>query len=72
MRRFLAAALGLCCLAMAAYSAVTGVVVDATGNAVGDAMITYTNIVNRLVYVYSNQNGQFCIPDPKDWDLIDI
>jgi len=43
--------------------------VDTAGNPVADAMITYTNIANRLVYVYSNQSGQFCIPAPSEWDL---
>jgi hypothetical protein len=52
-------------------AAVTGRVVDGAGKAVADAMITYTNPANRLVYVYTNGLGQFAIPAPADWNLKD-
>ena len=69
MRRFLLSVLGLMCLAVSSYAAVSGTVVDATGAPVPDAMITYTNLANRLVYAYSNSAGQFCIPAPTEWSL---
>ncbi len=72
MRRILLGVLGLFCFSAGIYAAVTGVVVDSANKPVPDAMITYTNIANRLIYVYSNQNGQFCIPGPTEWSLDDL
>ena len=54
------------------YSAISGVVVDQNNTPVPDAMITYTNIANRVVYVYSNNSGKFCIPAPTEWNLNDL
>jgi beta-glucosidase len=69
MRRFSAAVLGLLGLVFSSYAAVSGTIVDAAGTPVPDAMITYTNIANRLIYVYSNSSGQFCLPAPTEWNL---
>jgi hypothetical protein len=48
---------------------VTGRVIDGAGAAVPDAMVTYENLANRLIYVYTNGKGTFAIPSPQEWDL---
>jgi beta-glucosidase len=53
-------------------AAVSGRVVDGTGKAVADAMVCYTSLVNRLIYVYSDANGYFNIPAPTEWSLTDL
>jgi beta-glucosidase-like glycosyl hydrolase len=55
--------------AMPSYPAVTGRVIDGSGNPVADAMVTYTNIDNRLIYVYTCTDGRFSIPAPTDWSI---
>ncbi len=72
MQRFFVGLFGVLCAAASSFAAVSGVVVDSSGKPVPDAMITYTNIANRLDYVYSNQSGQFCIPAPTEWSLTDL
>lgn len=51
------------------FAAVTGRVVDGAGNPVGDAMVMYTNINNRLVYAYTCTDGTFYLIAPTDWDV---
>ncbi len=58
-------------LAAPAGATVTGKVVDGNGAAVADAMVYYTSIANRMVYVYSHTDGSFCIPAPTDWSVND-
>jgi beta-glucosidase len=50
-------------------AAVTGRVIDGAGTPVADAMVTYTNLNNRLVYAYSCSNGRFSIIDPATWNV---
>lgn len=45
---------------------VTGRVVDQSSNPVKDAMVTYTSLDNRLIWVYSDINGNFSIPGPGE------
>ena len=58
---------------MSAYAAVTGRVVDGSGNPVLDAMVTYTNLANRLVFTYTCTDGRFSIPSPdtaaQEWSI---
>ena len=56
-------------LAASVSATVSGRVVDTAGNPVFDAMINYTDIKNRLVYVYTNKKGEFRIPSPTEWSL---
>jgi beta-glucosidase len=72
MRKVLLALAAAAMLAGPAGAMVTGKVVDGTGAPVGDAMVYYTSIANRLVYVYSNPDGNFCIPSPTEWSLTDL
>jgi len=51
------------------WASITGRVVDGAGNPVADAMITYTNIDNRLIYSYTCSDGRFVIPGPSEWDM---
>ena len=69
MRKVSTAVVFLLGCLVSAQAAVTGRVVDAAGSPVGDAMITYTDIANRLVYVYTCVDGMFSIPAPSDWSL---
>lgn len=55
--------------AQSLFAAVTGRVVDGTGTPVADAMVMYTNVNNRLVYVYTCTDGQFSIIDPATFDV---
>ena len=71
MKQWIQAILCIAILGVPATAMVSGRVVDGSGNPVPDAMINYTNIANRLVYVYSNANGAFCIPAPADWNVND-
>jgi len=59
-------------IAAAAIAAVSGRVVDGTNKGVADAMVCYTNIANRLIYVYTDANGYFNIPAPTEWSLNDL
>ncbi len=59
-------------ITFSANAAVTGRVVDEKGQPVFDAMINYSNIANRLMYVYTNANGEFSIPAPTEWSLNDL
>jgi beta-glucosidase len=72
MNRYLNAILMIICISAAANAAVSGRVVDGTSKGVADAMVCYTNIANRLVYVYTDANGYFNIPAPTDWRLNDL
>jgi beta-glucosidase len=63
---------GILFLAMLSFSAgaaVTGRVVDGAGSPVFDAMVHYTNQANRLIWVYTNTNGEFSIPGPTEFDV---
>ena len=62
---------GAAILAAPAIATVTGKVVDGNGAPVADAMVYYTSIANRMVYVYSHTDGAFCIPAPTDWSVND-
>jgi beta-glucosidase len=62
--------IGLCCVF--ANAAVTGRVLDGAGKPVYDAMVGYTNLANRLIYVYTNDKGEFSIPGPAEWKLTDL
>jgi hypothetical protein len=55
--------------ALTASAGVNGRVIDDKGAPVADAQINYTDIANRLVYVYTKTDGSFCIPAPADWDV---
>jgi beta-glucosidase len=48
------------------HANVTGRVVDQSSTPVKDAMITYTSLENRLVWVCSDANGNFSIPGPGE------
>jgi beta-glucosidase len=50
---------------------VKGKAVNPNGQPVADAMVYYTSIANRLIYVYSNANGDFCLPSPSEWKVDD-
>jgi beta-glucosidase len=69
MKRFALSFLSLICWAVSSNATVSGTVVDASGTPVPDAMVTYTNLANRLIYAYTNSAGQFCIPAPTAWSL---
>jgi len=72
MKRFLSLLLFIACFSVTANAAVTGTVVDGANKPVADAMVCYTNIVNRLIYVYTDANGNFSIPAPTEWNLNDL
>jgi beta-glucosidase len=72
MKRYLNAILLITCISAAANAAVSGRAIDPAGKGVYDAMVCYTNIANRLVYVYTDANGYFNIPAPTDWNLNDL
>jgi beta-glucosidase len=59
-------------LGIPAGAMVTGTAVDGSGQPVADAMVYYTSIANRLDYVYTNVNGDFCLPAPTEWSLSDL
>ncbi len=71
MKKLFLALAGVAALTCPASSMVTGKVVDGNGAPIADAMAYYTSIANRMVYVYSNPNGNFCIPSPTEWTLAD-
>ncbi|HUI93668.1 MAG TPA: glycoside hydrolase family 3 N-terminal domain-containing protein [Chitinivibrionales bacterium] len=71
MKQWIQAILCVALLSVPAGAMVTGRAVDGSGNPVPDAMVYYTSIANRLDYVYSNPNGDFCLPSPTEWNLAD-
>jgi hypothetical protein len=72
MKRFFALLLLVTVLGVPAGAMVTGKAVDGSGQPVADAMVYYTSIANRLDYVYTNSNGDFCLPAPTEWNLNDL
>jgi beta-glucosidase len=67
---FFAVAAGAILLgAAASFAAVTGRVVDASGNPVIDAMVSYTSVDNRLVYTYTCTDGKFSLAAPTEWSV---
>lgn len=71
MKKVFVALGGILSLAGLANAMVTGKAVDGNGTPVPDAMVYYTSIANRMIYVYSNSDGSFCIPSPTEWNLAD-
>jgi beta-glucosidase len=71
MKKSFLALAGIAALAGLANAMVTGKAVDGNGAPVPDAMVYYTSIANRMIYVYSNSDGSFCIPSPTEWTLAD-
>jgi beta-glucosidase len=71
MKKIIIAFLSMAILTGPASALVTGKVVNGKGTPVADAMIYYTSIANRLVYVYSHTDGFFCIPSPTEWNVND-
>jgi beta-glucosidase len=72
MKRSFAALLLIALLGVPAGAMVTGKAVDGNNQPVADAMVYYTSIANRLNYVYTNANGEFCLPAPTEWNLNDL
>lgn len=72
MKRSFALLLLVTVLGVPAGAMVTGKAVDGSGQPVADAMVYYTSIANRLDYVYTNANGDFCLPAPTEWNLNDL
>lgn len=49
------------CLVVSLNAAVTGRVVDGSGNPVSNAMITFQNVQSRLLWAYSDAGGNFSL-----------
>jgi beta-glucosidase len=71
MKKFVLAILSIALMGAPAGAMVTGHVLNGSGQPVADAMVYYTSIANRLDYVYSNANGDFCLPAPTEWTVND-
>jgi beta-glucosidase len=56
--------LSLFLFSSSAFANVTGRVVDQSSSPVKNAMVTFTNLENRFIWVYSDDNGNFSIPGP--------
>jgi beta-glucosidase len=72
MKRSFAVLFLVTLLGVPAGAMVTGKAVDGNNQPVADAMVYYTSIANRLDYVYTNSNGEFCLPSPTEWNLNDL
>jgi hypothetical protein len=72
MKQWIQAILYIAMLGAPAAALVTGRAVNGSGQPVADAMVYYTSIANRLIYVYTNANGDFCLPAPTEWNVNDL
>jgi beta-glucosidase len=72
MKMFISALLFVALMSVSANALVTGRAVNGSNQPVADAMVYYTNIANRLIYVYTNANGEFCLPAPTEWSVNDL
>jgi beta-glucosidase len=54
------------------FAWVAGKVVDEKGIGVFDATVSYQKLDNRLIYVYTDKNGDFAVPGPDEWNLKDL
>jgi beta-glucosidase len=72
MRKTICAGAVVLASALPIFAWVTGKVIDGAGKGVADATVSYQKIDNRLIYVYTDADGNFAIPGPAEWNLKDL
>ena len=72
MKRCVNTLILVACIATAISAAVSGRVVNTGGTGVADAMVCYKSLANRLIYVYTDANGNFSLPAPTEWSIDDL